>query len=173
MRFQLRAVERKWLPTLGATLLQHSADGGVGSVGCEGESCAFARVKKHGCFRQGLFGRLEGSLTLGGPLKRLGFALKGLEEVVEVGGGVGDEFPVVADHPEKPLQLLDGGRRRCGANHRDLLRKRRYAVFVDGVTQKLEAGFPKDAFGALNDQSIGRESLENRFQVLQMLLERF
>ena len=59
-----------------------------------------------------------------------------------MGGGVGYKLPVIPDHSQEALKLLDGGGRRRCADDRDLLWKRGNTVLVDGVAQELETGFP-------------------------------
>ena len=133
MGLQLGAVKGQRLPALGASLLQHPADGGVGGVRCERELRVFPRMKEHRRVRQSFLGGFEGLLTVRSPVERFWLSFESLEEVVEVCRGVRNEFPVVSDHTKEALKFLDGCRRSCCADHIYLFRKRRDPVFVDCV----------------------------------------
>ena len=84
----------------------------------------------------------------------------------EVDGGLGQEFPVVADHAQPPLELLDCRRGRRCSDGFDFFGQRGDALFVDHVPEELEAWLTEQALRPLDDHAVCGECLEDVVEIL-------
>ena len=64
------------------------------------------------------------------------------------------------------MQFLDGCWRLDFANGFNLFWKRCHAVFIDLVTQKLEAGLPKNTFFAIDYESVRCQGGEVKARII-------
>ena len=88
---------------------------------------------------------------------------------MHVMSGPGDESTVVIDHPQEPLQLLDGSRLSKFANGRDSFWKWRDTVLVHVISEKFQGIFSQHALFAAYHQAILAEVVETRLDVLEVL----
>ena len=124
------------------------------------------------CRRQCSLDSLERCLAVLGPNELLWASFQGVEEVVEMGCSMFNEPPVVVDHAQKCLKLLDRlGRRHFGDGLHSFW-QRCDAFTGDPVAQEVERGLPQDALCPVDGQSGVVENLEDAFEILQVFLGR-
>ena len=120
---------------------------------------------------KGLFGLLEGGGHGRGPVERLRRANEGISEGSEGGGGIGKETAVEVYEAEEALEIFD----RCGlrivGDGLDMSGEGSNARSCHMMTEEINGGLCKRAFGQVYQEAIGSQDGEELMEVMEVLLE--
>ena len=119
------------------------------------------RMKEESGRGQSSFYALKCRLHVSSPGEGARISRQCISERTENVGGVGKKTAVEVYEPEKPLKILERGRRGIIADSFDMRGQGGDSRGRDGVTEKRESRLGKNTFGQVDQKTVGFENVKN------------